>query len=127
MITIREYARPATLEEASSDADFTLTIAGGTWRSFYGGNRRTGASQVLGKVSGDSYIRIEGGTFTGSGGEYASLGGANIHTGKMVLEILDGVFNCEFFMFRRTQARPTDSTKDAGGAGSLRHPRRSVQ
>lgn len=109
---------PATLEEASSDADFTLTIAGGTWRSFYGGNRRTGASQVLGKVSGDSYIRIEGGTFTGSGGEYASLGGANIHTGRMVLEITDGVFNCEFFMFRRTQARPTDSTKDAGGYGT---------
>ena len=36
----------------------------------------------------------------------------------MVLEITDGVFNCEFFMFRRTQARPTDSTKDAGGYGT---------
>ena len=52
---------PATLAAASSDADFPLTIAGGTWRSFYGGNRRTSVSQVLGKVSGDSYIRIEGG------------------------------------------------------------------
>lgn len=108
---------PQTLAAASSDADFTLTIAGGTWRSFYGGNRRTSASQVLGKVSGNSYIRIEGGVFTGSGGEYASLGGANIHTGKMVLEILDGVFNCEFFMFRRTQARP-EAAKDAGGYGT---------
>lgn len=109
---------PNTLAAASSDADFTLTIAGGTWRSFYGGNRRTSASQVLGKVSGDSYIRIEGGTFTGSNGEYSSLGGANIHTGRMVLEITGGVFDCEFFMFRRTQARPTDTTKDAGGYGT---------
>ena len=63
---------PASLTAANADADFTLTIAGGTWRSFYGGNRRTGASQVLGKVSGDSYIRIEGGTFTGSGGRETS-------------------------------------------------------
>lgn len=109
---------PNTLAAASSDADFTLTIAGGTWRSFYGGNRRTSASQVLGKVSGDSYIRIEGGTFTGSNGEYSSLGGANIHTGRMVLEITGGVFDCEFFMFRRTQARPADATKDAGGYGT---------
>lgn len=109
---------PATLAAASSDADFTLTIAGGTWRSFYGGNRRTSTSQVLGKVSGDSYIRIEGGTFTGTSGEYASLGGANIHTGRMVLEITGGVFDCEFFMFRRTQARPADATKDAGGYGT---------
>ena len=109
---------PASLTAANADADFTLTIAGGTWRSFYGGNRRTSAAQVLGKVSGDSYIRIEGGTFTGSGGEYASLGGANIHTGRMVLEITGGVFDCEFFMFRRTQARPTDTSKDAGGNGT---------
>ena len=36
----------------------------------------------------------------------------------MVLEITGGVFDCEFFMFRRTQARPTDTSKDAGGNGT---------
>ena len=104
---------PATVAEGSSDKDYTITVAGGTWQGLMSGNRRGTAKHAIGVLSGDIAVRISGGTFdTGAGNQYVSATGANYHTGRTVMEITGGEFNTALRVFRNLGYIPTDTTLD---------------
>ena len=103
---------PTALAQASSDASYTVTVAGGTWNGLGGGNRRTSASHALGDLSGDVQVYIEGGSFV-ENGDYVSAGGANYHTGKLYMEITGGDFTGAVYAFRRIYPMPQSESQDA--------------
>lgn len=106
---------PATVAAASSDKDYTITVAGGSWQGLMSGNRRGPAKNAIGVLSGDIAVRISGGTFdTGGGNQYVSATGANYHTGRTVMEITGGEFNTELRVFRNLGYLPGDSKLDPG-------------
>ena len=106
---------PATIEAASSDKDYTITVAGGSWQGLMSGNRRGSAKNAIGVLSGDIAVRISGGTFdAGAGTQYVSATGANYHTGRTVMEIAGGEFNTALRIFRNLGYLPGDTTLDPG-------------
>lgn len=106
---------PATVAEASSDKDYTMTVAGGTWQGLMSGNRRGPAKNAIGVLTGDITVRISGGTFDDMGGsQYVSATGANYHTGRSVMEITGGTFNAAIRVFRNIGYLPNDKTLDPG-------------
>ena len=96
---------PTSLAQASSDASYTVTVAGGTWNGVGGGNRRQTVSHAMGNLTGDVQVYIEGGTFVRNG-ENVSASGANYHTGRLYMEITGGDFACAVYAFRRIPAMP---------------------
>ena len=73
-------------ETASSDKDITVTINGGTYRTFSGGNWRMSADCPFGMYSGNMILNIgEGATIKADG--YNGVGGMNYLSGTVTATI----------------------------------------
>lgn len=81
-----------TAEDASIANDYTITVNGGEFLYFRGGNRRAGTDSPFGTISGNCTLNINGGTFTSRDGtsNLNSATGMNIQTGNTTLTINGG-------------------------------------
>ena len=112
-ILVAGVNNPETLAEASTDKDFTLSVAGGTWQAVMGGNRRATIKTAVGVLSGDARVLVSGGTFgTGVANQMVSPTGQNYHTGRTYMEITGGTFNCEFRVYRNIGTAPGSAALD---------------
>lgn len=76
-----------TVVGISDDRDCTVTICGGTWTGFAGGNRRCVAAAPIGTYSGDMTLTV-GGSAEIVGTSYIGVVGANYLTGTLTLNML---------------------------------------
>lgn len=106
---------PKTVEAASSDKSYTVYVGGGTFSGLSGGNRR-GLSSARGLLSGDIAVIIEGGTFTGQHGQSVSLAGSSFHSGNLYMEISGGTFSGSVYAYRAMGSLPIDRTLAPDGA-----------
>lgn len=81
-----------TAESVSIANDYTITVNGGDFLYFRGGNRRAATESPFGTISGDCTLVINGGTFTSRDGtnNLCSATGMNIQTGNTVLTLNGG-------------------------------------
>ncbi|MBQ9429047.1 MAG: SGNH/GDSL hydrolase family protein, partial [Clostridia bacterium] len=73
---------------------YTLTVAGGTFRNFYGGNFRSDYIDPVGSIAAPLTVHITGGSFTGEVG----LSGMSILADDASLVIEGGVFSGDLFV-----------------------------
>ncbi len=72
---------------------FSLQVDSGTWNKVYCGNYRALATEKLGRLTGDSFLTINGGRFLGG----VSATGQENRTGNIYLNVNGGEFLCSVY------------------------------
>lgn len=78
---------------AITELAYTITVNGGTFNNFAGGNYRSDYASPLGSIAAPLTVNIGGGTFTKS----FSLSGMSILADSATLSVTDGIFDCDIY------------------------------
>ncbi|MBQ7661354.1 MAG: hypothetical protein IJS44_04800, partial [Clostridia bacterium] len=78
---------------AITELAYTITVNGGTFNNFAGGNYRADYASPIGSIVAPLTVNIGGGTFTKS----FSLSGMSILADSATLTVTDGIFQCDIY------------------------------
>ena len=78
---------------AITELAYTITVNGGTFNNFAGGNYRADYASPVGSIVAPLTVNIGGGTFTKS----FSLSGMSILADSATLTVTDGIFDCDIY------------------------------
>lgn len=90
-------------QDASIANDYTITVLGGKYAYFRGGNRRAIGTAPFGMISGDVTVNIAGGSFVtrDSSNNLSAAAGMNEHSGDITVNITGGSFSGSIFAIGR--------------------------
>ncbi len=110
-----------TIENASIAEDYTVTVLGGKYAYFRGGNRRATGTSPFGMISGNVTFNIAGGSFStrDSSQNLSAAAGMNEHSGNITVNISGGVFAGSLFAIGRAGTNNTAQQPTVSGNISI--------